>query len=126
MALVLDEYGGTQGLVTVTDIIEAIVGELELLQPQAVQRPDGSWLMDGLLPIDEFKSFLKIGDDLGEREDQYQTLGGFIMTRLGRVPGEGDRFEWRNLSFEVLDMDGMRVDKVLVKPEQAHAPAENS
>ena len=120
LALVLDEYGGIQGLVTLNDLVEAIIGEMELMQPQAVQRQDGSWLLGGLLPIAEFKSIFNLETGL-EEENNYQTLGGFIMAHLGRIPADTDCFQWAGLSIEVLDMDGKRVDKVLVTPLQAEA-----
>ncbi len=120
MALVLDEYGGTQGLITLTDIMEVIVGALELDQPQAVQREDGSWLLDGSLGIDEFKELFQIETLPDEERGYYQTLGGLMMMCLKRVPTTGDHFLWHHLRFEVVDMDGKRVDKVLVTPQPAN------
>jgi len=120
VALVFDEFGSIAGLVTVTDILEAIVGDLpdadELVEPEAVQRADGSWLLDGMLPIDEFMELFAIKAWPDEGEKYYQTLGGFVMTFLGRVPKTGEQFVWQELRFEVVDMDGQRVDKVLVAP----------
>jgi putative hemolysin len=116
LALVIDEYGGTQGLVTLKDILEAIVGDVELEEPQAVWREDGSWLLDGTMTVDEFKKILQLQQLPAEERGIYQTLGGFVMLCLGRVPMAGDHFQWRHLRFEVLDMDGKRVDKVLVAP----------
>lgn len=116
LALVIDEYGGTQGLVTLHDILEAIVGEVEVSEPQAVQRQDGSWLLDGALAVEEFKEIFDLGTLPEEEHDYYQTLGGFVMMLLGRVPTAGDHFHWAGLRFEVMDMDGKRVDKVLVVP----------
>jgi putative hemolysin len=119
LAFVLDEYGGLQGMVTVTDIVQAIVGELAQTGgadgPKAVQREDGSWLLDGLLPIDEFKDLLDVDSLPGEAQKQYQTLGGFIITYLGRIPSIADGFTYAGLRFEVVNMDGHRVDKVLVR-----------
>jgi putative hemolysin len=112
MLLVIDEFGGLQGLLTVHDIIEEIVGEIELEEPQATQRQDGSWLLDGMLEVDEFKEIFKLPVLPHERE--YETLSGFVMMSLGRVPQTADQFEWHDLRFEVIDMDGRRVDKVLV------------
>jgi putative hemolysin len=112
MLLVIDEFGGLQGLLTVHDIIEEIVGEIELEEPQATQRQDGSWLLDGMLEVDEFKEIFDLPDLPYERE--YETLSGFVMMSLGRVPQTADQFEWHELRFEVIDMDGRRVDKVLV------------
>ncbi|HSJ88340.1 MAG TPA: hemolysin family protein [Anaerolineales bacterium] len=112
MLLVIDEFGGLQGLLTVNDIIEEIVGEIELEEPQATQRQDGSWLLDGMLEVDEFKEIFKL--PTLPHEDEYETLSGFVMLSLGRVPQTADQFEWHGLRFEVIDMDGRRVDKVLV------------
>jgi putative hemolysin len=112
MLLVVDEFGGVQGLLTINDILEEIVGVMEGDEPQATQRQDGSWLLDGMLEVDEFKEIF----DLHElpHETEYETLSGFVMTSLGRLPQTADHFEWNNLRFEVIDMDGRRVDKVLV------------
>ncbi|NOH04354.1 MAG: HlyC/CorC family transporter [Chloroflexi bacterium] len=116
MLLVVDEFGGVQGLLTINDILEEIVGVMEGDEPQATQRQDGSWLLDGMLEVDEFKEIFHL-DDL-PHEDEYETLSGFVMTSLGRVPQAADHFEWNNLRFEVIDMDGRRVDKVLVTTKQ--------
>ncbi len=112
LALVISEYGGVEGILTLNNLVEQIIGVTE--KPGAIQRSDGSWLLDGLLPIDEFKSTLNITGLPQEEEGHYQTLGGFVMTYLGRVPVEADTFEVNGLRFEVMDMDGRRVDKVLV------------
>ena len=120
IALVTDEYGSIQGLVTIHDIMESIVGDIPSTEypPEgtAIRREDGSWLLDGLLPIDEFHDLLGVGTLPGEGRGYYQTLGGFVMMYLERTPNTGDRFTWNNLRFEVVDMDGHRVDKVLVTP----------
>ncbi len=110
--LVIDEFGGLQGLITINDILEEIVGQMEQEEPQATQRQDGSWLLDGMLEIDEFKEIFKV--HALPHEDEYETLSGFMMVSLGRVPVSADHFEWHGLRFEVIDMDGRRVDKVLV------------
>lgn len=112
MLLVVDEFGGVQGLLTINDILEEIVGGMEGEEPQATQRQDGSWLLDGMLEVDEFKEIFNLGDL--PHEDEYETLSGFVMTSLGRLPQTADHFEWSSLRFEVIDMDGRRVDKVLV------------
>lgn len=112
MLLVIDEFGGLQGLLTVHDVIEEIVGQIELEAPQATQRQDGSWLLDGMLEVDEFKEIFNL--PVLPHEDEYETLSGFVMLSLGRVPQPADQFEWHDLRFEVIDMDGRRVDKVLV------------
>jgi putative hemolysin len=120
IALVIDEYGGVQGLLTPSDILEAIVGDLpqpgEPVEPLAVQREDGSWLLDGMLSIDDFKELFDIGRLPDEDQGVYQTLAGFVIMQLGRIPVVSDHFEWGGLRLEVVDMDGNRVDKVLVHP----------
>jgi putative hemolysin len=120
IALVIDEYGGIQGIVTPSDILEAIVGDLpeagEQVEPLAVQREDGSWLVDGMLPVDEFKDLFDLGELPGEDQGIYQTLAGFVVMQLGRIPAATDYFVWEGLKIEVVDMDGNRVDKVLVTP----------
>jgi putative hemolysin len=117
-ALVADEFGGIQGLVSLTDVLEAIIGEVpsgDKPRRQLIQkRDDGSWLIDGLVDIDHLKSQLQIRHLPGEENDEYQTLAGFILSRLGRIPEEGEKFEAEGLRFEVIDMDKHRIDKVLV------------
>lgn len=117
-ALVIDEYGGVQGMVTLYDILEAIVGDipedLEDRDQQAVQREDGSWLFDGLILIDELKEILDIDLLPGEERGAFQTLSGFVMSQLGNIPVTGQSFFWENFRFEVVDMDGRRVDRVMV------------
>lgn len=118
IALVINEYGGLEGLVTVGDVLDAIAGDLpegrEEAEPEVVQREDGSWLLDGMLAIDTFKDLFKISEPIPGHGRYYWTLGGFVMSQLGQVPDAGDYFEWRDLRLEVVDMDGRRVDKVLV------------
>ena len=120
LAIVIDEFGGTQGLVTLIDILEAVVGELPapgfVEEPEIVKRHDGSYLLDGMLPIDVFKSLFNLSDLPGEERGSYQTISGFIMACLGRIPSTGDTVVWQDLCIEVVDMDGFRVDKVLVNP----------
>ncbi len=110
--MVVDEFGGLQGLLTINDILEEIVGAMEFEEPQATQRQDGSWLLDGMLEVDEFKELFNF--EILPHEDEYETLSGFVMTSLGRVPQAADNFDWNGFRFEVMDMDGRRVDKVLV------------
>jgi putative hemolysin len=119
--LVIDEFGALQGLLTINDILEEIVGALEMEEPQATQRQDGSWLLDGMLEIDEFKEIFDLPPL--PHESEYETLSGFIMMSLGRLPQATDRFEWHGLNFEVMDMDGRRVDKVLVTTLPPRTPA---
>ncbi len=127
-AMVLDEYGGVEGLVTLNDVVEAIVGDLPSIEdandPMMVQREDGSWLLDGLLPVEDLKELLN-RDQLTEDEDNYHTLAGFMIRHMGRIPTAGDFFEWQGLRFEVVDMDGRRVDKVLLEnlPPRSKLPS---
>ena len=120
IALVVDEYGVIQGLVTLNDILEEIVGDIptveQLEEPPIVQREDGSWLLDGMLPVEELFELFDIRELAKEQRSSYHTVGGFVVTQLGHIPTAADHFEWRNLRFEVMDMDGNRVDKVLVIP----------
>ena len=120
LALVIDERGNCEGLLTPTDILEALVGEVPDIhnpaeEPPIVRRADGSWLVDGLLAAKELRAHLGLGKLPNEGRGDYQTVGGLVMDQLGRIPVEGDRFERDGFSFEVLDMDGRRVDKVLVE-----------
>jgi len=112
LLLVVDEFGGLQGLLTINDILEEIVGAMEFEEPQVTQRQDGSWLLDGMLEVDEFKELFDFKSL--PHEDEYETLSGFMMAMLGRVPQSSEHFEWNGYRFEVMDMDGRRVDKVLV------------
>lgn len=120
MALIFDEYGGVQGLVTTNDILGAIVGDLpqlgEEVTPGLVRREDGSWLVDGMLAIDEFKETFRFKELPQEDRADFETLGGFMMAHLGRIPEPSDHFEWNGYRFEIMDMDGFRVDKVLIAP----------
>jgi putative hemolysin len=121
IALVVDEFGGLQGLVTLNDVMMAIVGNLpereQRHEPKAFLRQDGSWLIDAMLDIDETKKSLGIDEDLpGEDINRYSTLGGFILSQLGHIPREGEKFHWDRFDFEVIDMDRQRIDKVLVIP----------
>lgn len=118
LVLVIDEYGGMLGMVTLFDVMEAIVGGIsergEPVVPEAQQREDGSWLVEGMMRIDEFKKLFDIDELPEEARAGYQTVGGFVMTMIGSVPQAGQTFECCGWKYEVLDMDGMRVDKVLV------------
>lgn len=112
LILVIDEFGGVTGLLTINDVLEEIVGDIEIGEPQVTQRQDGSWLLDGMLDLDEFKDLFGLGPL--PNEDEYETLAGFVMASLGKIPRASDQFEWEGLRFEVVDMDARRVDKVLV------------
>jgi len=119
LAIVIDEYGSVEGVLTLTDILEAIVGDIPARdqpeEPQIVEREDGSWLVDGMLTTDEFRRYWRFEDPLpGEDQGLFQTLAGFAVMQLGRVPSPADSFEWEGLRFEIVDMDGPRVDKLLV------------
>jgi putative hemolysin len=115
----VDEYGGLQGLVTLTDVLTSIVGDLPSSdapeENDIVVREDGSWLVDGSVTIERLKTALEIPGDLpGEDENAFNTLGGFVMYVLGRIPQTSDHFELGDLRIEVVDMDRNRVDKVLI------------
>ncbi len=117
LALVVDEHGGITGVITPADVLEALVGELAPADGQGrtgpVRREDGSWLLDGLMLLDEVAELFHLSERRGEDLEGVQTLGGLAMARLGRLPSAGDRFTWGARTFEVVDMDGRRVDKVL-------------
>lgn len=121
VAVVIDEYGSVQGLVTLTDVLEALVGDLPAPDGgsggEIVRRADGSWLLDGMLPIEELHDHFEALPPLpGEGVESFQTVGGFVITYMGRLPHPADRCEWAGWQFEVVDMDGNRVDKVLLIP----------
>ncbi|WP_397532336.1 hemolysin family protein [Roseateles sp.] len=117
LVFVVDEYGEVQGVISVRDVLEAIAGEFSAPSDGdawAVQREDGSWLMDGLIPVPEFKDRLELKELPEEDRGRYNTLAGMIMLLLGRLPRTTDAVEWDAWRFEVVDLDGKRVDKVLV------------
>lgn len=122
LAFVIGEHGDVMGIVTTTDLLEAIVGDLpaphEEHEPRVVRREDGSLLVDGMLSIPELKSLLSVEERL-PAEGEYNTLGGFVMHQLGRVPSIGDKFRSASHEFEVVDMDARRVDRVLIRGETA-------
>ena len=121
LAVVTDEYGEIEGITTPIDILKAIAGELPELgsreRPELTQRQDGSWLVDGHLPIEELQRRLNRRDMVGR---DYHTVAGFVLARLGRIPRAGDTLTWRDLKVEIMDMDGVRIDKILLsKTEKA-------
>jgi len=117
IVFVVDEYGEVQGMISVRDVLEAITGEFTSGQADedswAVQRDDGSWLFDGLIPILEMKDRIGLKELPEEDRGRYNTLAGMIMLLLGRLPDTADSVEWDGWRFEVVDLDGKRVDKVL-------------
>lgn len=120
MALIVDEYGDIQGLMTLNDLLESLVGDIAGPggedERTVVQREDGSWLIDGMVPIDEVFDLIKLDPTESAEERDYETMGGFMMAELKRIPMTADFVEIEGFRFEVMDMDGRRVDKVLVAP----------
>lgn len=119
MSLVIDEFGSVEGLITLNDLLEGIVGDIPSIdeedEPEAIQREDGTWLIDGRYPIDKFKELFEFKDKLpDEEEDNYTTLAGFILSISGTVPNEEDKYECERFIFEIIDIDGRQIDKVLV------------
>jgi putative hemolysin len=119
MAVVVDEYGTIEGIITLSDILEAIVGDIASeeapQEPLIIPQQEGAWLVEGMLPVDELKASFHLRKLPGERAGRFQTLGGFTMAYLRRVPAVGDIFECCGYSFEVVEMEGRRVRKVLIK-----------
>lgn len=131
-AMVLDEYGGVVGMLTLHDVLEEIIGDMPQLdeeeEPQIAQRADGSWLIDGMLPIDEFKKMFGFKELPEEDRDDYHTLGGFVISYFGYIPSAAEQFEWNGIRLEVVDMDRARVDKILVTqlpPEPTDEPQQD-
>lgn len=118
MALVVDEYGSLQGIVTTADVLKVIVGGMsehgEQPEARAVQRPDGGWLLDGGMGVDEVRELLRLREL--QAESGYHTIAGWLLARLDHLPTEGERLEWSGWTFEVVDMDGHRIDKILATP----------
>jgi putative hemolysin len=119
LAVVTDEYGEIEGITTPIDILKAIAGELPDLgsreRAELHQREDGSYLVDGHMPIEELQQRLN-RRDMGGRD--YHTVAGFVLARLGRIPKAGDTLTWRDLKIEIIDMDGVRIDKILLRTQQ--------
>ncbi|MEX5746046.1 hemolysin family protein [Massilia sp. X63] len=127
LALIVDEYGDIQGLVTLSDVMSALVGDVTVAGEEhdadAVQRADGSWLLDGGVSLDRFRDLLEsVLDFPGEDEGAYHTLAGFLLYQLGFIPKPSDTVEWEGFRFEVMDMDGNRIDRILVSRYQPVEP----
>ncbi|MFC5524714.1 hemolysin family protein [Rhodanobacter ginsengisoli] len=122
LALVVDEYGDIEGVVTVNDLLAAVVGASQIGHGGAdedgpiVERADGSWLIDGSLSTDDLRELLRISELPGEQDHDFRTVAGMVMTALGHVPQTGEVFAWHGIRFEVIDLDGARIDKLLVTP----------
>ena len=133
-AAVLDEYGNFSGLLTLHDILEELVGSMPSGEKEKkendnriIQRGPNEWLMEGLLTIEEFKDFFELEDDLpGEEDDLYKTLAGFVTYGVGRIPKETDTYVWNEFTFEVMDMDNLRVDKILVTRQEPEEKEEDT
>jgi putative hemolysin len=119
IAVVVDEFGSTQGVVTLHDIMEAVVGDLPSLDESdegyAVQREDGSYLVDALMPIGDFKQLFDVDQLPGEEQVRIESVSGFVLLHLGRIPQVAESFEAAGLKFEIMDMDGQRIDRILVR-----------
>lgn len=132
-AAVLDEYGNFSGLLTLHDILEELVGSMPSGEKEKkendnriIQRGPNEWLMEGLLTIEEFKDFFELEEELpGEEDDLYKTLAGFVTYGVGRIPKETDTYTWHEFTFEVMDMDNLRVDKILVTKQEIEEKTED-
>jgi len=129
-ALVVDEYGDIAGLVTLNDLLGAVVGKaatplVETRDSPIIRRDDGSWLIDGALAADDLRELLGLTELPRERDEEYHTAAGMLIAQFGRIPQVGEHFEWRNLRFEVVDLDGARIDKILIAPQAERVVAED-
>jgi putative hemolysin len=130
LALAVDEYGDIAGLVTLNDLLGAVVGKaatplVETRDAPIVKRDDGSWLIDGALGIDDLRELLALSDLPREGDDDYHTAAGMLINQAGRIPQAGEHFDWRNYRFEVVDLDGARIDKILVSLRREQVAGEN-
>ena len=118
IAFVIDEYGGISGMVNFFDLFEALVGDLpqgdNRYDPDIVRQEDGTYLISAMVPIVQFRELFNLDPLPGEEQTQYQTLGGFVLYLFDRIPTTGDSVSWENFKFSVVDMDGLRIDKVLI------------
>jgi putative hemolysin len=114
VAVVVGEYGGLEGIVTLNDIVEEVLGDLDMQDVQPMQRTDGSWLIDGQYPILDLSELLEDFQLPEDERPDYHTMAGFVLKRMGRIPEAADIFDWGTYIVEVVDMDGQRVDKVLI------------
>ena len=115
-AIVVDEYGSIEGIVSMDDVLDALVGDVSEIgqeEYQVTERADGTWLADAQYPYFELLHYFKISDDMPQSE--FNTIGGMILDKLSRMPNVGDIVKWQGYEFEIVDMDGMRIDKVLIK-----------
>ena len=131
LALVVDEYGDIEGLVTLNDLLSAVVGASQRATPGSeetapiVPREDGSWLVDGSISTDDLRELLHVDQLPGEQEHEYRTAAGMVMAALGHIPQTGEVFAWQGIRFEVVDLDGARIDKLLITPARRDEPAED-
>jgi putative hemolysin len=132
LALAVDEYGDIEGVVTVNDLLAAVVGASQIGHgggnegSPIMQRADGSWLIDGSLSTEDLRELLQVGELPGEDEHEYRTAAGMVMTALAHVPQTGEVFAWHGIRFEVVDLDGARIDKLLVTPAPSLQPADDA
>ncbi len=128
-AFIVDEYGTLQGMVTLNDILDALVGEIPHLDEELyeiAEREDGSYLIDAQIPFYNFLSYFNHTDYLDEDEQQFDTLAGFILNELERIPQTGETLEWHGFKFEIVDMDNNRIDKIMVhKPQEQELKTDN-
>jgi putative hemolysin len=116
IGIVMDQYGALEGAVTINDLFKALVGNLYAQnENKIIKREDGSWLADGLIPFDEFLEYYQITETLEMKRNNFHTLGGFVMYVANKIPVDGEIYNWKDYSFEIMDMDGMRIDKVLIR-----------
>jgi putative hemolysin len=116
IAIVMDQYGALEGAVTINDLFKALVGNLYAQnEHKIIKREDESWLADGLLPFDEFLTYFTITETMEMKRNNFHTLGGFVMYVANKIPEDGEKYSWKDYTFEIMDMDGMRIDKVLIR-----------